>query len=98
MNMQDPDKRRARNARVEEVAASVGADLALAALDLLSKLTEDEACRIEACPVTGKASEYRLAKALIVAVTRQGRVDQQWSAETIEPHVKRLRSISRRRP
>lgn len=59
-------------------------------LKLFDAMTDDERKPFD-------NTEYRLPKAILVAITDDGRVNDQFNAEAIKPVVKKLRKIIKAR-
>jgi hypothetical protein len=78
--------------RIGEIARRVGEDLETAAIEVLQKMTEKEITQT----TENNRMPYFLEKGLILAVVANGRIDRQWNAEALKPHVRRLRKIERR--
>jgi hypothetical protein len=73
-----------------ELCTTASNDLYAYGLKLFDAMTDDEREPFA-------TQEYRLPKAVLVAITDDGRVNDQFNAETIKPTIKRLRKIIKAR-
>lgn len=85
---------------LSHICFQVGDDLNQACAELMAKLTESEIREILRSAGPGGVEYYpfRLAKSLVVALTENGHISRQWGAESLKPHIRRLRKIHKDRP
>lgn len=83
--------RKAFESTYKELCDTVAGDLFHYGLKVFDAMTEEERAQFS------DNTSYRLPKAIVVAITDDGRVNDQFNAEAIKPLVKRLRRIIKSR-
>lgn len=77
---------------LHEICRKCADDLEAEGMKVFDKCLPDEIAAI----TMKEEYPYRLARGILLAVVANGRIDDQWNAESLIKDVKRLRKIERR--